>query len=105
MIEGAKCFAEVGHGACQNKAKVERDGRLYCTIHDPERRKKRHEESLRLWEEKAVREAWERDMENALKAIGRSALIEPHETLPWGVRQALDKYRAILAQEPLEKMK
>ena len=47
---------------CQRTAKVERDGRSYCTQHDPVRVKEKAEQKTKQWNEKYAqeKERWRR---------------------------------------------
>lgn len=38
---------------CGNNAKVERDDKWYCGIHDPERKRKKREAQEKTWEEES----------------------------------------------------
>lgn len=50
-----------GGSSCSLKAKVERDGKGYCTIHDPVRRAEKRAERDRKWEEAAAARKAERE--------------------------------------------
>lgn len=45
-------FSDYRHCPCRNNASVEREGKWYCGIHDPEKIKKKREEQDKRWEEK-----------------------------------------------------
>lgn len=58
---GQKCCEKVHEGyrtyGCRNKAKVERDGKFYCGVHDPEKAKaKRAARDAKLAHEYKIRE-------------------------------------------------
>lgn len=42
------------HYRCENKAKVERDGKPYCGVHDPEKRKKKDAERKAEWDRQSA---------------------------------------------------
>lgn len=45
-------------GRCHKPAKVEREGRHYCSVHDPERQKQKRQEKYRQWDaERALNDA------------------------------------------------
>jgi len=56
-FDSKKCQGRVlGSGGwhsyqCGNKPKVERDGKLYCGVHDPIRLQKKREEKQKEWKE------------------------------------------------------
>lgn len=59
-----QCSATVPEGLwsshqCSKKAKVNREGRLYCTIHDPEYIKKKDEKEEEKWREMYCKECKE----------------------------------------------
>lgn len=45
----AKIYSNYGNSSCQKNAKVERSGKHYCGIHDPERLKERREAKTEKW--------------------------------------------------------
>jgi len=45
-----------GTKQCENKAKVNREGKFYCTIHDPLRIKQKSEVKEKLWEAQQQRQ-------------------------------------------------
>ncbi len=66
-----------GH-ICDRNATIERDGKHYCTIHDPVRTEKKAEERDKKWEEerKLRNEKWRRD-----KAMATACEDVPTEVL------------------------
>jgi hypothetical protein len=72
-MENQRCCAEVnGPGGfnwypCSNKAKVERDGKHYCNVHDPVRRAERASQQKAKWREEiefeqfSDHQKWERE--------------------------------------------
>jgi len=52
--EGCQTYVSTGRGwyshQCLNKPKVEREGKLYCGVHDPVRLKKLYDEKHKEWE-------------------------------------------------------
>lgn len=55
-LDGKKCCAEVWSDVsyrnfpCSNRAKVIHDDKLYCGVHDPEKKKARRERAHAKWE-------------------------------------------------------
>ncbi len=59
---------------CSKPVTVERDGKPYCTIHDPERVAARREVRSKVWEERANRLRAFNDKTAARAAIARAAI-------------------------------
>ena len=81
---------------CRRKAKVERDGKPYCTIHDPEYIKAKREKWNVEWEEKA--KCWERSRarSDALDAATKGLTTEELQRLnPNLCKAAPDMYEAL----------
>ena len=49
-VRGDKIGWRYSYSACGKTAKVERDGKWYCAIHDPQRRKNKEAERRAAWE-------------------------------------------------------
>lgn len=105
FTKGERCSqimcGEYPNHRCFNKAKVERDGKPYCGIHDPEYIK----EKDRKWRE-AFEEKWVRDqaisarieaMRNACEGLTTQELSELSPNL---LRQAPRMYEALKEIRP-----
>ena len=60
LLEGQKCIERVSrdtwhYSQCSNTAKVIRDRKPYCTVHDPERRKAKDAERERKYLENSCK--------------------------------------------------
>ena len=80
MVEKTQCQGFVFEGRfgshqCQKKAIMERDGKFYCKVHDPEYKKKKQ----RQWHEKFDREYTEKQIQYHRQEIIRK-VCEPFTT-------------------------
>lgn len=62
-----------GH-ACSKPAKVTRDGKPYCTVHDPERVAKKHAEWSANLDAKWARERKERELADAVRLAAENVV-------------------------------
>ena len=84
------------HYQCQKKATVERDGKLYCTIHDPEYIKAKREKQEAEWEAERIRKNAQWARQKALVAATEGLTTEELQALtPSLCRAAPAMYEAL----------
>ena len=106
--EGAKCCAKIWEpGAwrprqCSKAAKVERDGKFYCGVHDPVRLQAKRDETHARWKAEADADRRRRDRQAAITAardnIVTIAQMATRQTASWD-----DVARAVEAWELAER--
>lgn len=64
-----------GSSTCQKKAKVERYGKQYCTIHDPEYVERKQKERQEKWYKEQVEKKRKWDEGAALRQIEKAAPV------------------------------
>lgn len=104
---GSKCSAMIWSGfsqyQCQHKAKVLREGKPYCGVHDPKVKAERDKKSHDRWdrENKISSARWA--VEEAEEAIVDAVCAARRLDLPSAVIRALEKHdKAVAALKALE---
>ncbi len=98
-MEGKKCSVRVGGegysinsgSPCQNLAKVVRNGRPYCGIHDPEYSKEKQRKWNEQFDKKWAKERDRQQLRDARwKATEGLTLAELEQVTPGLIREALN---------------
>jgi len=88
----------MGACQCQKKAKVVRDGKPYCTIHDPEYIKRKQEKQNKQWDEERAEKQKIYDRNDAMRAATEGLTTEELQKLnPNLVGASRDMYEALKA--------
>ena len=102
FTKGELCSAKVcdasgfSHYPCSRKAKVERNGKLYCTIHDPEYIKAKDKKNADKWEREQLERNKVYDREDAKnKACARLTTRELQALNPNLLKAAPALYEAL----------
>lgn len=74
-------------GRCLKPAKVQRDGKWFCTIHDPERVKSRQAKREATWDRTWEIESAERALKAAL--IDGGELLADTDLAPWFLPESI----------------
>ena len=89
--------------ACANKGKVERDGKWYCGVHDPEKRKARVAANTAKWEADTRLARHRRDYATLREALAGAALAwykEPQSATVSAMREAAQQVVAYTKEHP-----